>query len=483
MNETLRLLIVDDDEIDRLAIKRALKSSGLTVECTEVLDAPSAIRVIVEREFDAVFVDYNLRGAQTGLELVRSIRTSGMTVPVIALTGQGSEEIAVALMKAGASDYVPKRRLDSADLARRLTRVLRVHQVEKELKRTQQRLHIATEEGMIGIWELGGDSMIEATETARTIMGLTGSGPLSFEQFFLDAAHEGDRDRVYAAIHDVAASHDGHLDIEYRISVASGRPRWIRARGGRIDTGSGGGLIGTVIDVTDLREKQAALEYAVRARDEMLAIVSHDLRSPLTAVAGSAQILADPGIDQELRQEMLQSIQEAMRQINSLISNLLDLSKIESGQLVVEKRPVEVSDLLTRVRRTYGARAKQQGIDLILDDGTVGHIRGDEDLLTQALGNLVGNALRYTDGGTVTITSRAGNGMVDIVVSDTGQGIHPEDIPHLFDRYWQGRTRRHGGTGLGLAIVRGIAEAHGGGVSVSSTLGAGSTFTLSIPAP
>lgn len=477
-SRALRILVVDDDEIDRMAVTRALRNGSFEVELIEAADADTAWAMLQKVSFDAMFLDYHLPGLMTGLDLLQKLRARDASLPVIALTGQGNEEVAVALMKAGASDYLPKRKLTSSILDERLPRLVRMHRIENELHRTQQRLSIAVSAGQIGIWEML-DDHVEASVTALDIMGLSSGKNLSLDEFFCEAAVEEDRSRVSTELHELESRSVESADIEYRVS-RKGERRWVRVRGSVVDTDHGDGIIGTVVDVTSRHDREEALEAAVRARDEVLAIVSHDLRNPITAISGNVRLLIEDAADPALRSELLRSTQECTQQMSSLISNLLDVARIESGQLSVEIGDVDTRELFARVCRMFSTQAKERGLELISEPAD-SPIRGDVSLLAQALSNLVANALRHTDSGSVTLRAHLGEGAAILAVADTGTGIEPEDLPRLFDRFWQARSRREGGAGLGLAIVQGIVEAHGGSVSVESRPGSGSTFVLNLP--
>ncbi len=237
---------------------------------------------------------------------------------------------------------------------------------------------------------------------------------------------------------------------------------------------------GAVLTITDMTEVRRALEQ----RDEVVSIVSHDLRNPLGVIAGAADLLLELPLGEEERRAQAEIIARSATRMSRLIEDLLDVSRIEAGALVVRAARERAAELLEEARLLYEPQAGEAGISLEVECVPPDlSLRVDRDRVLQALANLVENALRYTPaGGRVVLRARpAASGGVELEVSDTGQGIEPETLEHLFDRFWQAQHGRRGTAGLGLSIVRGIVRAHGGDVRVTSEVGAGSTFTLSFP--
>ncbi|MFL5381796.1 MAG: GAF domain-containing protein [Longimicrobiaceae bacterium] len=227
-----------------------------------------------------------------------------------------------------------------------------------------------------------------------------------------------------------------------------------------------------------------AARSATRARDEMLGVVSHDLRNPIHTVHMSASFLLDV-LPEERKLERTQAaiIRRAAERANRLIQDLLDISHIESGRLSLDREPHEAASIAREAVEQAEMVAAERGIGLACGEMEPGvRVVVDRDRLLQALGNLIGNALKFTPrGGRVTVAARRADDGVRLSVADTGPGIPAAQVPRLFDRYWQANTADRRGVGLGLSIVKGIAEAHGGDVKVETEEGAGTTFTLVFP--
>lgn len=224
-------------------------------------------------------------------------------------------------------------------------------------------------------------------------------------------------------------------------------------------------------------------QRATRARDEVLGVVSHDLRNPLSAIAMCSRVLVDtPPADSAARRELAKTIHDATTWMSRMIQDLLDVSAIEAGVLSLVCADEPLGPILARAGELFAGAAAERGVQLRVDGTDAGFIvHADAERLVQAVANLIGNALKFTaPPGAISVTAHASEGAVEIVVEDTGRGIAADDLPHIFDRYWHSRGAE-AGTGLGLAIVKGIVEAHGGEIVVSSTAGTGSRFSLSVP--
>ena len=226
------------------------------------------------------------------------------------------------------------------------------------------------------------------------------------------------------------------------------------------------------------------LEIAEMQRQQMTADIAHELRNPLSVIRGNLEAMLDGIYSPDT--EHLTLIHEETLLLQRLVEDLRLLTLADAGQLALICTDVDVVDLLNGVANSARAVAEDKGISLHVDvsqDSLV--IYGDADRLRQVIGNLVSNALRYTpQGGIITLRAYRAAQRIHISVSDTGQGISPQDLPHIFDRFYRAdtaRDRASGGSGLGLAIARALIEAHSGTVEVHSKLGQGTTFAIALP--
>jgi signal transduction histidine kinase len=236
------------------------------------------------------------------------------------------------------------------------------------------------------------------------------------------------------------------------------------------------------------RRAREQLIEANRIKDEFLATLSHELRTPLNAILGWAHLLKSPALQPGILERALESIQRNARAQAQLVDDLLDVSRVISGKLTIKCEPVNlravISEAVDAVRPSMTAKAVRLRMGVATDADIT--IDGDGDRLRQVVWNLLANAVKFTpSGGTVDIEVRRADGNVEIVVRDSGMGISPEFLPHVFERFRQGDSgpsRKHGGLGLGLAIVRHLVEAHGGTVSADSGgLGMGAEFIVRLP--
>jgi signal transduction histidine kinase len=231
----------------------------------------------------------------------------------------------------------------------------------------------------------------------------------------------------------------------------------------------------------------ADAQRAIRSREDLLAVVSHDLRNPLSSILTSSAMLERRALahsdDAARARKHADIIRRSVERMDRLIGDLLDLACIEAGALAIQQRVHAVGELIQEAIEAQQPLAKEKAIaiEAVLASPTLS-VHCDRDRVLQIFTNLLGNAIKFTpDGGSITVRTELSPVEVRFTVQDTGPGIPPEELPHVFDRYWQARKRTRSGVGLGLSIVKGIVEAHGGRIWVESVLQAGSAFSFTLP--
>jgi len=368
-------------------------------------------------------------------------------------------------------------------------------QGERQLAQlADDRLHLALASGRMGAWQWDvATGRVTWSPTLEQIHGIPiGSFGGTFEDYQRDI-HPEDRARVLETIGRSAAGLGEH-HLAYRIVCPDGEIRWLEAWGRLFcnEQNEPVRMLGVCSDVTGrmrAEEQRVQLlqrtEQAVRARDDLLAMVSHDLRDPLNVIAMASTILEQPGQSEQASKKHVAMIRRAAGQMEELIANLLDASSIESGRCSVDLKPQDIEVLLNDALDRFVPVAAGKNVrvekrcELLAGSQRV---LCDRARVLQVLGNLLGNALKFSGSEQcIVIEARRASDVVEVSVRDTGAGIATEHLTLVFDRYWKGKQSGRAGTGLGLFIAKGLVEAHGGRLWVESALGQGSTFHFTLP--
>ena len=493
LSAPFRVLLVDDDQLDRMALRRALLATAPDVIIVEAEDVASGMQSIKAAPVDCLILDYHLPDG-LGLDLLLHVRAINKSLPVIMLTAIGDAQTAVELMKAGATDYIPKSQLSAERLERSLRYALRIRAADERVRRYTEQLHALSSAAMRINSTASVDAMLAATaEEARLLVrahravvtltqGTTARETTRVVSECEDSVASKSADELTTEqIEAPLLARDGTLLGTIRVSTddsidISGSDRALIMQLAQLASGA--------IENARLLETARA---ATQGRDDMLAIVSHDLRNPVQTITMASTLLLELAPDDDRRvvaRKQVEIVQRAASRANRLIDDLLDATRIDSGTFSVDVRPTRIETLLRDAVELLTPLAHAGGIELVRTcDPDMPQARADSQRILQVFSNIGGNAIKFTPkGGRLTLAATERDAMIVVTVADTGRGIASDDLAHIFDRYWQARSREHLGAGLGLWITKGIVEAHGGAIDVQSEVGKGTTVRFTIPA-
>ena len=533
----MRVLLVEDNEDDAFLIQETLSETALEIERAERLS--TALEKLADESYDAVLLDLSLPDAH-GLETLGRMRRDGPSVPIVVLSGLNNEEVAVKAVEEGAQDYLIKGHTDGALLTRALRYAIQRHRTEENLKDRNRELlilktlsetilgsqnlaavldSILKETILLGSFDLGNIRLLERSgewlEVAasrgyrdqenvgrhRKLSRTTQSAKSSFgdrllkepcieehvqqSQGFRTLRKEGVESLIEVPVRSAGAV----LGI---IQLASRSPRQFK-REEVILLETIGNQMGVAVQKAGLHEETAkqALELARanKLQSDFTAMIAHDLRSPLMNISGVAEVMMKGlfGPVNEEQHKWLGRMRENTSHLVELVSDFLDVSKLEAGYVDIVKETVDLGELIQNSMENYLVLARAKRIDLeVFMSPEAPLVQADPRRLEQVLTNLISNAVKFTaEGGKMQVGLAPINGQgIKVWVRDNGVGIPAGEIDQLFQKYRQGghaRDAAQKGTGLGLAICKLIVEAHGGKIWVESDEGRGSVFTLTLP--
>ncbi|MBO0859066.1 MAG: PAS domain-containing protein [Chloracidobacterium sp.] len=373
---------------------------------------------------------------------------------------------------------------------------------EEALRESERRLKLSLAAGRAGTWEwrIKENKLIWSDEYYDLYGLAPGDLEPTLDNYIL-CVHPEDRDRILAEMSEVLQERKD-AELEFRFIRAGGDTRWAHSSAQLTldESGEPEVLVGIMIDITERkqaemeredllrkeREAREQAEAANRGKDEFVAMVSHELRSPLNAMLGWAKILKKGGVDVKTQSHAVEVIERSARAQQTLIEDLLDMARIVGGKLRLDTRPVSLARVVEAAVDVVRPAAEAREIDLQHLINSADEVTGDPDRLQQVVWNLLSNAVKFTmRGGSVEVILERVGASAQITVTDTGRGIKAEDLPYIFDRFRQADSsgsRRFAGLGLGLALVKHLVELHGGQVYADSLgEGKGASFIVRLP--
>jgi PAS domain S-box-containing protein len=495
------VLIVDDNAAKRLAMKSVLLPLGYTI--VEADSGVAALRCVMAQDFAVILLDVCMPitdGFQTA-GLIRQRRESEWT-PIIFITGYANDELTTTDHYAqGAVDFifapVPPDELRSkvAAFAKLFLRARKLAARALDVQASADQLRRLTEAAPIGIFQTDAENRYVYTNPRWTeICGVTAAQANGRRLGSLLETKTPENRLSYMANPEL---YDGELGRRVEIQVQGPSParRIVLITSAAIRDGDGKtlGWVGTVADVTAEAGAETAMSAARDAavaanamQRNFAASASHELRTPTTSILGYTEEVLESETLSKQDREFLEVVYRNAQRLSQLIDDLLILDQAEIGPAMMHIETAEIAPLVDEVIETFSAAVQRADITLVAAYGADAPLAMvDPHRFEQALTNLIGNAVKFTpNGGNIRVEVRRSDDTVEVVVADTGTGIDPADIDHIFGRFYRAKTAHDStikGSGLGLAIAKRMIEAQDGQLTATSELGRGSTFTITVP--
>ncbi len=483
----LRILIVEDDIVDRMTISKTLRSCDFSTELYFAEDAEDAIVQVSANAFDCVFLDYNLPGSD-GISALKEISNQSPDSLIIIMTTHGVIHNAVDAMRNGAHDYMTKDEIQKDRCMQKLVSVyqareqrLKKQQLERKLKETQDQLQTVINTSPIVLFSLNKDGHF-------ILFDGKGIAPLGFQSSDIVGKHISFLSTTVPMAESLylkgLAGESGNVVVHagefyFEIFYSPTYDEFDRVKG----------VTGVATDVTNLTRAKKMAEEAAEMKQHFIANMSHEIRTPMHAIISMSGMMLKTSLSNE-QEFYAAQIQKSSSNLLVIINDILDFSKADLGKMTFERTAFGLSDISMQTIELFSNQALEKSLSLSIevDPMIPAAVVGDPTRLTQILNNLINNAIKFTEKGSIKVrlmTKKLQHDQVVVgfEVTDTGIGIPKQSIEQIFDSFKQASndtTRKFGGTGLGLSIVKRLVELQGGKIFVRSTPGKGSSFFFDI---
>lgn len=499
----MKILCIEDDKVDRKIVERTLRRKfGDELNFETAASAETAYqKVEANGNFDIILLDYQL-GSTTGMEVLQEFNDRKVDSPVILLTGLGDEQIAIEALKLGAYDYFTKDQLSSERIIQSIINITERKKAEEKIESEREKLQNIMNSMVDGVTITDTDGkIISVNKAALSQLGCKKDKIIgkNLEEIYL-----GEKSSTLKEIFNRLTSEHTIRNQEFMVEREDGTNFPVSVNFSLLENSPGEeeAIVAVHRDITERKKREKALreakekaEIANRTKSEFLATMSHEIRTPMNAVIGMSELLTETELN-DVQKKYVEISRNAGENLLDIINDILDLSKVESGEIKLEKASFNLTEIVEKTCDVMALRAHKKGIELsnhINPDVPV-NLVGDQARLRQIFVNLLGNAVKFTDEGEIELniefadkeeanayknTTGKENVKLLFSVRDTGVGIPKEKRKTIFESFTQAdssTTREYGGTGLGLTICERLVNLMGGEIWVESKVAKGSTF-------
>ena len=477
----IRILMVEPEKNDAELIDLELRKSKLQFKTKRVFTKASLIEALEDFKPDIILCDYKMPSLSMQ-DVLKVAKKALPEAPIVIVSGSIGEESAVEALKLGASDYVQKDRLFR--LVPVVERVL--GEVEENIKLKKSGLDLAAfESNYRTIFEMAGDAMVvhdadnynivDANKKACETFCLPIEKVIGRDIRFMICGHDQHASEKIKQVCDEAAT-GAHKLYECMAKDMFNREFWIEINMKSAIVSGRYRILSVIRDITERRQ-------ITNVKENFMNMISHELRTPLGAIRETIALIAEGklGSVSKEQKDVLSIGYRNVDRLSRLIEEVLDLQKLDIGKAEFELKENDINKVIGDVYKVMSPLADKKGLNFVLKlDDKLSNLKFDKDRIIQVLLNLINNAIKFTDKGSVVVTSTQGHGFAKISVKDTGIGISTKDLPNIFQRFVQ-IENKFGGSGLGLAISKEIVEKHNGKIVAESEEGKGSVFSFTLP--